>query len=502
MGKITVDDLRGKSADELEAVASALETEARDLHQTGDGVLRDKSAEEQAEFDRLLDVRDEAVKRAGQLREVERIWRNHPRATETAFQGVDDTGRGGRRSNPTPFTNSAAEVLRLGDADVRDRALRALEVRGRGLPADQADQVDGLLRQSLSESNPYFDGSALARRLLISESDAYRSAFTEVMTNPHPILTAEEADAVRAMRRLDAVESRGMAESSGPVGAFGLPVLIDPSIMLSSGAGVAPILDIARVVPTNTNIWKGVSSAPPQFSWDTEGTAVSDDSPTLAQPAITVYTTRGFIPYSIEVGMDYPNFATEMSDLLAAGYLDIMASATAVGTGVAQPFGVFTKLDATPASEIVVTTFAQLGAVDVFKLWNALPERFRPRASWVMSVSAESQIRSFSSANQSSAYFTVDLTADGLSRLNGRPVTVTDYAPAFVAGSAGHQNYVVVGDFKSYVVARRSGLAVEPINHLFDTTTGRPLGQRGFFAFARAGADCSVTNAFRLLNTT
>jgi HK97 family phage major capsid protein len=347
------------------------------------------------------------------------------------------------------------------------------------------------------------DGAKLARRLLISESDAYQSAFAQILQNPHPVLTAEEAAAVRALQRLDADESRGMSEGSGAVGLYGVPVLIDPSIMLQSGAGAAPVLDACRQVPSNTNVWKGVSAPPPTWSWDTEGSVVSDDSPTLTQPSISVYTARGFIPYTLELGMDYPDFGNEMAQLLGQGWTDTVAAATVTGSGTNQPFGIVTRLDATASSEVVVTTFAQLGAVDVFKVWNSLGERFRSRAKWLMSVSAESQIRSFSSANQSSAYFTVDLGADGVSRLNGRPVMVTDYSPAFVAGSAGHQNYVTVGDFSNYVWVRRmTGMAVEPIQHLFDTTSGRPIGTRGFFAYSRAGGDASVPGAFRLLNTT
>ena len=35
---------------------------------------------------------------------------------------------------------------------------------------------------------------------------------------------------------------------------------------------------------------------------------------------------RGFIPYSIEVGQDYPGFASEMSQLLAEGYDESMSA--------------------------------------------------------------------------------------------------------------------------------------------------------------------------------
>lgn len=155
--------------------------------------------------------------------------------------------------------------------------------------------------------------------------------------------------------------------------------------------------------------------------------------------------------------MDYADFANEMSQLLAAGYLDVIAQATATGTGTGQPKGIITALDATPASEVQVQTAGQLAATDIFKAWNAVPERFRSRASWLMSVSAESQIRSFSSANQSSAYFTVNMNADGLTLLNGRPVYISDYAGVFIVGSTSHNNFAVVGDMSNYVIARRLG---------------------------------------------
>ena len=88
-----------------------------------------------------------------------------------------------------------------------------------------------------------------------------------------------------------------------------------------------------------------------------------------------------------------------------------------------------------------------------------------------MSVSAESAIRSFGATPSPSAYFTCDLTAGGVTRLNGRPVIVTDYAPSFLAGATGHLNHLVVGDLQSYVIAMRQGLTVEPV----PCSTSRPL---------------------------
>jgi HK97 family phage major capsid protein len=103
-----------------------------------------------------------------------------------------------------------------------------------------------------------------------------------------------------------------------------------------------------------------------------------------------------------------------------------------------------------------------------------------------MSVSAESQIRSFGAGPNPSAYFTVDLTAERISRINGRPVMVTD-APTYT-GATGATNVAVVGDFTSYIIAMRQGLSIEPVPMLFQQQTagtgaGFPTGQRGFFAW-------------------
>ena len=228
------------------------------------------------------------------------------------------------------------EIFRLGDDDVRDQALGALKERGAdlGLRSDQLDQADNLLRSVLSAENPNLDGSYIARRTLITESPAYRCAFQQLLTQQHPLLTEAEIRSVRALREL---ESRAMSEGHGRPG---VPVFIDPTIILTSGAGQAPIMDVCRVERITTNQWKGVTAASMAWWWDAEGSAVSDDSPTLAQPVVPVYMARGFLPYSIEVGEDYPGFAESCATLLAQGALDLLATANATGSGSSQPTGV------------------------------------------------------------------------------------------------------------------------------------------------------------------
>jgi HK97 family phage major capsid protein len=128
---------------------------------------------------------------------------------------------------------------------------------------------------------------------------------------------------------------------------------------------------------------------------------------TLAQPSVTVHMARGYIPYSIEVQQDYPGFAAEMMKLLDQGYTDLLAAKTVTGSGSGEPRGIFTALDANTNDEVVTTTDGSFGGEDIFKVWNALPERYRPRSTWLMSVHVQSAIRRFAaSATANSAYFT------------------------------------------------------------------------------------------------
>jgi HK97 family phage major capsid protein len=489
-------DLHGRTPEELQAIGADLDEQLLRLHQDDDGELRDLSDAEAATFDRLRRQRDAVDARLRQHAAIEAAYnRGGRRNLQQAY---------GNLTGPQALARDASEVLRMGGDELRSLALRALENLGRDLPAAAQDRVAETVSARLGPANPYCDGEYVARRLLITESAEYRSAFQQLMTEDHPLLTEAEIRAVRAFREL---EARAMGEITPSAGGFGVPSLIDPSILLQSGAAVAPILAAAKVVPVTTNNWKGVSSAPPTFVFQTEGAVVADSSPTLAQPAITVHMARAMLPYSYEVEQDYPSFAAEMMTLLDQGWTDLVATKTCTGSGTGEPWGIITRLDATTTSEVLVQTAGTVDAAMIFKAWNALPERFRYRSNWLMSVSEESNIRSFGASPSPSSYFTCDLTADGIMRLNGRPTMVTDYSPAYVSGSSGHINHMVVGDFSNYVIAMRQGLSVERVSNLFQQATagtgvGMPTGQRGFFAWGRWGADAAVPGAFRLLNQT
>ena len=468
---MSIEELRsflGECVAEMRAIADTLSEER--------STLADDEQARWAELERWVADAKSQIERLEKIEAVAADARSHHKTGPTVIQRVETT---------------TDDVRYLKPAEARDQALAVLERSGAHLDAASGDKVDRLLRSR--DAN--VDGSQIAKRLLVTENDDYRSAFVKMTTQAQPALTPEEARAVSAWNELRAMSS------TGANGGFGVPVLIDPSIILTAQGSLNPFRAISRVETITTNEWKGVSSAGVSWSYDAEATAVSDDAPTLAQPSVKVHTARGFIPYSIEIGQDYPGFAAEMARLLAEGYDELQASSFAVGSGDAsnQPTGIITSLDANTNVEVAVTTSGQFAGADINKVWAALPDRYKANATFVMSHSVGNAVASFGNGNNLS-FVTVDLTGV-VSTIRTRPATFSSYFPALPSGT-GAGNVLVVGDFRNYVIAERAGMEVELVPHLFGTTNNRPTGQRGWFAYARHGAKSVNDLGFRLLTNT
>ena len=475
-----------KNADILRSRVAALETERDTLRAEAESLTIDETRGEFSEADEArigeIVARNEAIKveiegalkRAAELDALE-VERN----AAPIFIRKPDA--------PAPF-----DVRSLQPMQVRDAAMRVIDDNADRLPGFTAERAAGLAR-TITRNDHNFDGGYIGRRLLVTESPEYRSAFVKLLANPsNPAWTVEEARTVS--------ELRAMSIGVDTAGGFGIPVLIDPTILITTGTHASPLLGISRVETITNDVWRGVSAAAASWSFDAEAAEVSDDSITTAQPTVTAHMARGYVPYSIEFGQDYPNASSELGNALEYGYQDLLANKLCTGTGTNEPWGIFVALDANTNAETTVTTNALFGAEDIDKVWAALPERWRARASWFMSVGYENSIRGFGSGTATSR-FTVDQTAGGISLLNGRPVYLSDYAPA-KATTTTARNILAVGDFSQYLIAQRAGMSVEVLPLVVGTTTNRPTGERGLFAFARIGADSVIDTAFRLLTNT
>jgi HK97 family phage major capsid protein len=483
LGDTMPDELRGKTPDELVHYSQILDAHLRAIHQDENtGTLRDKTPAEQKAFDYGLKVRDLIIRKIDEHRAVQEVFNRRPKSVEAAMMNL-----GASRDKTDPY----GDIRAMQPAEARNRALHRLDDRGAtGHMSDaQKAEVEKQIRKDPD----------IARRILVTETDAYRSAWMKLVTQPDAGMFLED-DERQAVRRFN--EYRAMAEWTTTAGGFGIPVFIDPSIILTAQETDNPFLQLARQVTVNTNQWKGVSSSGVTWAFQTEAAATTDNSPTLAQPSVVVHMARGFIPYSIEVGQDYPSFAEEMAALLAAGYDELLVDKFTRGSGSGEPFGLLTALSANTNVRVTITTSGTaFGSNDPYKTWQALPQKYRRKASWLMSVDVNNKIRQLGTANVFHA-FTENMQAEWLAILFNKGVYESPYMPDTTTSTSATSGLAIVGDFQNYVVARRGGMSVELVPTLFDVTNNRPTGQRGWFAYARVGGNSVNDLGFRLMVNT
>lgn len=461
---------------ELRTALSALEDEVRELAH-----LDDITDEQDARLDEALTAAEEARSELAKAEE---------RAARIA--AIQDQRANGETREAPGYP--APQVMRrksddidtrtASPADVRDAAMRAIERAGRTyldkLDDPRADALERAMSRGESEN---YSSALVARAIVATSKPAYERAFIKGITGRSDEVTEEERAAL----------SEARAQSlTGNAGGFGVPVLIDPTIMITNGQSRNPLITAARTVSITTDQWKGVSSPHASWSMDASGTQVSDDTVAIAQPTIKTEKPQGFLPYDLEVGMDYPGFANEFGRVLSQGYTYLVASQLAVGTGVSpQTTGIFVGSTTT----VDVATDNTLAAADIDAVYAATPEDFRANGMWVMNVDVENEIRAFGSGSATSR-FTVDQTAGGITLLNGKPVVLTDHAPAWSATDG--QNILVFGDMEHFLLVQRLGMTLSNVPHLFGANQ-RPTGQSGLYAYARFGSGVTVVNAFRRL---
>lgn len=226
---------------------------------------------------------------------------------------------------------------------------------------------------------------------------------------------------------------------------------------------------------------------------------MSDDSPSFGQPSVPIYKAAGFVPISIEGIQDMANVTQEVGKLFAEGQADLEGTALITGSGSGQPTGIVTALVASSPTVIVNAAADDTFALaDVYNLQGSLPARWRRNASWLANNAIYNKIRQFDSSGGNGAWG--QLGEDRRPGLFNRPAVEAEAMDGTITTSGANHNYALIfGDFSHFVVARRLGMTVELIPHLFGANR-RPTGQRGWYAWYRVGSDSLNDNAFRMLD--
>lgn len=463
--------------DDLRAQRDTLLTEARDLVRSADHDLTGDSA---ARFDAIETEVDNLSSLIERHEKIARLATN-----PDAIVSGDGATIGApyvNRSITDPWAEKAATPT-----EARSLALTAIE---RSTAPDHAKQTATVL----AERN-----STAARWAQVTSDPAYLRAFYKLWNDPqrgHLEWTPEEHQA-----HAEVVTFQRAASLTDASGGYMVPFSLDPAIMLTSAGSVNPMRQVSRVEQTVTDSWNGVTSEGVTAAWYAEAAQVTDDAPTLAQPAIPVHRGSAFIPFSLEVGMDAIDFGRQCALLLADAkdQLEAEAFTTGAGAGSNKPKGIITAVAADAGSIVAPTTAETFASTDTYKVQEAVPARWRANARFMANLSIINKIRQFDTGGGSAQI--AQLGEATPSRLLGWPLheNSTMDGAYDAAATAAHNYLLLAGDFQHYVIADRIGTTVELVPHLFGAN-GRPTGQRGYFMWFRTGGDCTNTDAFRLLD--
>jgi HK97 family phage major capsid protein len=391
-----------------------------------------------------------------------------------------DVGRSGARDAPVPGFVRAD----------RDAALRTID-RNAKLSEPGAVAMDRLVRQN----DPIGQGS---RYLTAVGDPAYLTAFGKLLADPQYGHLRHTPAEVAAMQRVGVVEQErtAMATSPGAQGGFAIPYTLDPSILLSSTGALNPVRLLADVTQVSTHDWKGVSSDGVTAVYVAEGVEATDASPVLAQPAISTFQGRAFVPYSIELGQDYDTLTSELGKLIADARDVLDATMFLTGNPASnQPGGILNiggTGGLTTTQRVQTATTATYVLADPWTFKAALPARWLNSVTFAANPATWDTTYRFVGGN--SAEPLQMPTRDG--PFMGRPKVEWS---TMGTGTTTATKLIIGGDFSNYKIVDRIGMQVELIPHLFGATSRFPMGQRGLYAYWRTGAGVTVPNAFRYL---
>jgi len=436
-----------------------------------------RQLERQADLDRISVV-------AGSQRSQLRIERGSDGGELDADPIGDPSSAGESRTFKNPWDLSEVRTFNRSQDDIgqelRARALSAIE-QMRGMSQARREGATKIIEEFDN------DKGTISRMALATSSPEYMRAFAKAARGQEHTQTPEERDAVqRAMSLTDAA------------GGYLVPFQLDPTVIITSDGSLNEIRRAARRVVATGDTWYGVSAGETSWSWDAEVAEASDDASTFAQPSVPIYKGVGFVPISLEALQDEQNVSNEVGRLLARGKDTLEATAFATGSGSGQPTGIVTALTG-GASEVASAAADTFAIGDVYNLQGQLPAGYRSGASWLANNLIYNLVRQFDTAGGAGMWERIG--NDRPPELLGRPAYEAEAMDGTITAAA--ENYVAVfGDFMDYVIADRIGITVEFIPHLFATGNNRPSGQRGWYAYFRAGADSVNDGAFRMLNVT
>jgi len=247
----------------------------------------------------------------------------------------------------------------------------------------------------------------------------------------------------------------------------------------------------AMVIPTSRDVIQvPVELTTSAFTVAAEEGSYSESEPTFNSVAITVHKATNLIKVSEELMEDdATNLEPFLVDMLGRAAAAWENDAHLVGTGTAEPYGVYAGGTAALSSDFATT----IGAGEIPELWSKLPEPYELEAVWLMRKATYwNQIRSLTGNPFQFNDTPAAGGGPGSWSLLGAPVYMSDQNPPFTTA----QKAICVANFRFYAVVERRGFRMSRNPYLYQAS-----GQIGLFTSFRQGGSVLQAEAFQYLTT-
>ena len=366
------------------------------------------------------------------------------------------------------------------------------------LIAARAEKFEAM--ESLVKNNPTMDETVKAQynqtrqefEALSRDIDIAKAKGDMDSLNPDSILPPATAKAVATQdyrNGFDAYISgaemqdfrAAMTEGTAEDGGYVVPETYQQTVLQKLNT-LSQTRSISNVLTTTSTKNVPVEGDAPTFAWIDEGNDYGETQSSLGNKQIKAWKLGGIIKVSDELLQDNMiSFEQYMAGQIAKGIDKAEAPAFCSGDGINKPTGYITSLTAT--TDTTTASATAITAGEVAKIYYALPEAYRKRATWRMNTKSLQAIRELNDGN--GFYFYRDEIKNGT--IEGRPIVIDDNLPVMATGV----KFLVFGDFSFYQIADRGVMEIRRMNEAFATK-----GLVGFRVTVRVDAKRMLDEAF------
>jgi HK97 family phage major capsid protein len=408
-------------------------------------------------------------------------------AADVAAWAAGRTGGSSRRSNP--WFGLGHDIIRSDSFNgLNERAHDAIEQMPESVPVESRERLADMLKDERS-----MDASAF----IVAASDPdYYTAFGKIMRSQHGY--REWSDAERgAFARVQSLRATLSDSNASAI----VPIILDPSIVLTNTGAINPIRAVGQQKYTTSATYNGATSQGVTAYFTSENGAATDGSPAITALTTTPQRLTAWVTGSMEVFAD-TNIASQVPFLVADAFARAENTGFTTGNGTApNPSGLVTQVTAVTTSRVATTTassFTTASIADLYALDNALPARARSQKPvWMAHRTVINTIRQMSASAYGSSFWANlgDMTPP---LLLDHPLYENSAMSS--ATTASGSNIALLGDASMLFVVDRLGTTIEFIQNVVDGS-GVPTATRGYIAHRRTNLIVANTDGWRVLKT-